>query len=72
MELNYNGVDAKQSPEMNKKKNQKQLKSPPQLPPEIDLPASKVNLKMGITPSVFRFLEVSQFLTLVHSQLTLH
>ena len=51
-------ADGKQSPEMNKKK-QKPMKSPPQPPPEIDLPQSKVKPSMGITPSVFRFLEVS-------------
>jgi hypothetical protein len=49
--------DGKQSPEMNKKKA-KAMKSPAQPPPEIDLPASKVKPNMGITPSVFRFLEV--------------
>jgi hypothetical protein len=42
---------------MNKKKA-KAMKSPPQPPPEIDIPPSKVKLSMGITPSVFRFLEV--------------
>jgi hypothetical protein len=51
--------DGKSSPEMNKKK-QKQMKSPPQPPPEIDLPQSKVKSSMGITHSVFRFLEVSR------------
>ena len=50
--------DSKQSPEMNKKKA-KPLKSPNVPPPEIDLPASKVKPSMGITPAVFRFLEVS-------------
>jgi hypothetical protein len=50
-------AEGKQSPEMNKKKA-KAMKSPPQPPPEIDLPASKVKPSMGITPSVFRFLEV--------------
>jgi hypothetical protein len=48
--------DGKQSPEMNKKKA-KAMKSPSQPPPEIDIPESLVS-KMGITPSVFRFLEV--------------
>lgn len=52
--------DGKQSPEMNKKK-QKQMKSPPQPPPEIDLPRSKIKPNMGITPSVFQFLEVRIF-----------
>jgi len=50
--------EGKQSPEMNKKKA-KAMKSPPQPPPEIDIPQTKVNPKMGITPAVFRFLEVS-------------
>jgi len=50
--------EGKQSPEMNKKKA-KAMKSPSQAPPEIELPLSKVNPKMGITPSVFRFLEAS-------------
>lgn len=50
--------EGKQSPEMNKKKA-KAMKSPAHPPPEIDLPQSKVKPSMGITPSVFRFLEVS-------------
>jgi len=50
--------DGKQSPEMSKKKA-RQNKSPPTAPPEIDIPESKVKGTMGITPSVFRFLEVS-------------
>lgn len=50
--------DGKQSPEMSKKKA-RPLKSPPTAPPEIDIPDSKVKLNMGITPAVFRFLEVS-------------
>lgn len=49
--------DGKQSPEMNKKKA-KVMKSPQQPPPDIDLPPSMVKRKMGVTPSVFRFLEV--------------
>jgi hypothetical protein len=52
--------DGKQSPEMNKKKA-KAMKSPQQPPPEIDLPQSKIKASMGITPSVFRFLEVRIF-----------
>lgn len=51
--------EGKQSPEMNKKKKTI-LKSPPQPPPEIDLPESKVKPSMGITPSVFRFLELAE------------
>ncbi len=51
-------ADGKQSPEMSKKK--RPMKSPPTAPPEIDIPESKVKGTMGITPSVFRFLEVSK------------
>jgi hypothetical protein len=50
--------DGKQSPEMNKKKA-KALKSPAQPPPEFSIPQSKVKTSMGITPSLFQFLEVS-------------
>jgi hypothetical protein len=50
--------DGKQSPETNKKGKQKQLKFPPNPPPDIDLPDSKLKSNMGITPPVFRFLEV--------------
>lgn len=52
-------LDGKQSPEMSKKKA-RPMKSPPTAPPDIDIPESKVKGAMGITPSVFRFLEVSQ------------
>ncbi|KAI0996058.1 hypothetical protein K3495_g12124 [Podosphaera aphanis] len=60
--------DGKQSPEMSKKKTSpemskkktKVMKSPSQPPPDIDLPASKVKASMGITHSVFRFLELSE------------
>jgi hypothetical protein len=51
--------DGKQSPEMSKKKA-RPMKSPNIPPPEIDIPDTKVKGAMGITPSVFRFLEVSQ------------
>ncbi|KAH8811560.1 LIM-domain binding protein-domain-containing protein [Xylogone sp. PMI_703] len=51
--------DGKQSPEMNKKKP-KAMKSPPQPPPDINLPMSKVKPSMGITPSVFQFLEFAE------------
>ena len=54
--------DGKPSPEMNKKKP-KTVRSPAQPPPEIDLPDSMVKSSMGITQSVFRFLEVSHVLT---------
>lgn len=50
--------DGKQSPETTKKGKARQMKSPSTAPPEIDLPDTKVKMSMGITPSVFRFLEV--------------
>ena len=50
--------DVKPSPEMNKKSKPKQMKSPAVAPPEIDVPESKAKPSMGITPLVFRFLEV--------------
>lgn len=49
--------DGKQSPEMTKKGKNKVLKSPPNPPPEIDLP-SKLKTTMGVTEQVFEFLEV--------------
>jgi hypothetical protein len=52
-------LDGKQSPEMSKKKP-RPMKSPPTAPPDIDLPDTKVKGGMGITPAVFRFLEVNQ------------
>jgi hypothetical protein len=51
--------DGKQSPEMNKKGKTRPMKSPPTAPPEIDIPESRVQLNIGITPSVSQFLEVS-------------
>lgn len=51
-------ADGKQSPEISKKGKAKPLKSPPNPPPEIDIPETKVKANMGITPNVFRFLEV--------------
>ncbi|TVY87574.1 Transcriptional activator, partial [Lachnellula willkommii] len=51
--------EGKQSPEMNKKKA-KAMKSPPQPPPDIDLPQSKVIARSGIPPAVFRFLELAE------------
>lgn len=52
--------DGKLSPEINKKKP-KMMKSVTQPPPDIELPVSKVKPSMGITHSVFRFLEASNF-----------
>jgi len=57
--------DGKQSPEMNKKKA-KAMKSPPHPPPEIDLPQSKVKPSMGITPAVFRYLELAEVLGMMN------
>lgn len=51
--------DGKQSPEMNKK-NTKKMKSPNHPPPDLDLPESRVKPNMGITSSVFRFLEFAE------------
>ncbi|POS83496.1 hypothetical protein EPUL_005153 [Erysiphe pulchra] len=50
--------ESKTSPDLNKKKL-KLMKSPAQPPPDIELPASKMKPSMGITQSVFRFLEAS-------------
>jgi hypothetical protein len=51
-------LEGKQSPEMSKKSKARPFKSPATAPPEIEIPASKVKSNMGITPAVFRFLEV--------------
>lgn len=51
------GPDGKPSPEMNKKK-QKMMKSPQNAPPDFDLPGTKLKANFGITPAVFRYLEV--------------
>ncbi|PBP23747.1 Topoisomerase II-associated protein PAT1 [Diplocarpon rosae] len=58
-------LDGKQSPEMNKKKA-KTMKSPPQPPPEFDIPESKVKSSMGITPAVFRYLEFAEVLGMMN------
>lgn len=52
--------DGKQSPELNKKGKPRPMKSPNNAPPEIDIPESKVKANMGITPGVFRFLELAE------------
>lgn len=54
--------DSKQSPEMSKKGKAKPMKSPPNPPPEIDLPESAVQEGVGVTRAVAQFLEVSLFL----------
>lgn len=54
-----NATDNKQSPEMNKKGKPRPLKSPPNPPPDIDLPQSAVQHGVGVTAAVSQFLEVS-------------
>ena len=56
---NLNQQDNKQSPEMSKKGKAKPMKSPPNAPPDIDLPQSTIKTGMGITEAVYQFLEVS-------------
>lgn len=51
--------DSKQSPEMSKKGKARPMKSPPNPPPDMDLPQSAVKQSMGVTEAVFQFLEVS-------------
>jgi hypothetical protein len=51
--------DSKQSPEMSKKGKAKPMKSPPNPPPEIDLPQSAVKQRVGLTEAVYQYLEVS-------------
>ena len=50
-------MDSKQSPEMSKKKA-KPVKSPPNPPPDLELPQSAVKQSLGITAAVNQFLEV--------------
>ena len=49
--------DGKQSPEMNKKGKPRPMKSPPNPPPDIDIPQSNVK-QNGITETVQQFFEV--------------
>ncbi|KAI1371728.1 hypothetical protein F4677DRAFT_284600 [Hypoxylon crocopeplum] len=56
--LKVNGQDSRLSPEMSKKGKAKQMKSPPNPPPDIDLPQSAVKQNIGITEAVFQFLEI--------------
>lgn len=53
-----NTQDNKQSPEMSKKGKPKQMKSPQNPPPDLDLPQSVVKQSVGITEAVHQFLEV--------------
>ncbi|KAI1260836.1 LIM-domain binding protein-domain-containing protein [Xylariaceae sp. FL1019] len=58
-----NGQDS-MSPEMNKKGKAKNMKSPPNPPPDFVIPHSAVKGNMGITEPVFQYLEVG---SIVHS-----
>ncbi|KAG4222973.1 hypothetical protein PC116_g28554 [Phytophthora cactorum] len=60
--LKVNGQDSRSSPEMSKKGKAKTMKSPPNPPPDIDLPPSAVKQNIGLTEAVFQFLEVRVFL----------
>ncbi|KAI8958275.1 LIM-domain binding protein-domain-containing protein [Daldinia sp. FL1419] len=53
-----NGHDSRLSPEMSKKGKVKTMKSPPNPPPDIDLPPSAVKQNIGLTEAVFQFLEI--------------
>ncbi len=52
-----NQQDSKASPDMAKKKS-KQLKSPPNPPPDLDIPHSFVKQSVGLTEAVDQFHEV--------------
>jgi hypothetical protein len=58
-----NSMDSKQSPELSKKGKAKQLKSPPNQPPDVDLPEPVVATNMGITNVVQRFLEMYEVMS---------
>lgn len=67
------GSDVKNSPEMNKKKAKtpKSQTQPQQLPPpDVPIPHSKVKASIGITPSLFQFLEVCVFYSCARVLLT--
>ncbi|OTB04812.1 hypothetical protein M426DRAFT_148054 [Hypoxylon sp. CI-4A] len=53
-----NGQNSQLSPEMSKKGKAKTMKSPPNPPPDIDLPQSAVKPNIGITEAVFQYLEI--------------
>jgi len=50
--------DNKQSPEMSKKGKARPMKSPPNPPPDLDLPHSAVKQDTCVTEAVHQFLEV--------------
>lgn len=54
-----NSQDSKQSPEMSKKGKSRPMKSPPNPPPDLDIPHSAVRHGLGITEQQFQFLEAS-------------
>jgi hypothetical protein len=58
MKLNSAALDAKASPELNKKGKARPMKSPPTAPPDFSLPDSQVDSMCGVTRGVVRFLEV--------------
>lgn len=53
-----NSQDNKSSPEMSKKGKARPMKSPPNPPPDLDIPHSAVKHGLGITEQQFQFLEV--------------
>lgn len=57
--LRMNSQDSKQSPEMSKKGKSRPMKSPPNPPPDLDIPHSAVRHGLGITEQQFQFLEAS-------------
>lgn len=63
--LKVNNQDSRLSPEMSKKGKAKTLKSPPNPPPDIDLPPSAVKQNIGLTEGVFQFLEVRALIFVV-------
>ena len=57
-----NSQDPKQSPEVSKKGKTKPMKSPPNPPPDLDLPQSSVKQNVGITEAVNQFLEIVEIM----------
>lgn len=53
-----NTHDSKQSPEMSKKGKMRQMKSPHNAPPDLDLPQSVLVPGLPVTSAVNQFLEV--------------
>ncbi|KAI2626897.1 LIM-domain binding protein-domain-containing protein [Xylaria nigripes] len=61
-----NGQDPNTSPEMNKKGKARQMKSPPNPPPDFVIPHSAVKGNMSITEPVFQFLEIVEVMGQMH------